>query len=919
MTFSALSELVPIAVSPTGTPTVTSPGLAVPPVIGRFAGLPARVLEPLKSPAAAALLQAREEVERGLAGARSAMVDAITETLSGFDPTDRRLLLAVKRSCFNGRNINRYSKEAEWSVLLQVSASLAERIVTLEEQLHAQDRALDVIYARELTRERRHVLDLIEDRRFLRGVAIGTPDLVRKARSQAPSLVASDFAKPPAKWEESLLRFVTRAAAKLSANSTLTSYAPGSIRFSAVARGLHFDRAPQREVSLVRLKRPQLEKLLALLMCHPAVRRHALVAWNDSVEELEPGRFRFVRDGHWKLEPDAEELQYVEPVRVKVTPSNPLLGAARETLREGVLRYDDLLARLETGLPSSTGGEASDARAGLEQLLELGLLMLLPPWPLHESWLERRISRFLRSIPEEVLSVREIAEAVAELVAGEEAFASAPRPEVAVFEMAESYSRLMHTVAPFAGHHGYLATRASFFEDVLCEAVRDPGDDRGVFEIASSTVDEILRVVRLVSRFDGLFNLRHDVQHTLASWWRDHAPARRQIPFNELAEGFASVWRQFVKFYDATEESALSTFDPLSSPALASLRENRQWLLSQTRELVSRSPAKDSLSAPALTELLETLPRRYAPLVGSSVFLQPTNPEGSAWVLNNVTEGTGRYLSRAVPVLEGSRRERMLAHLTARSVIHLEGEEADLLEVKYPWMNLVRAHPPQATRVLDLRGLVLDLPRERRLSLDDLIVKADLDAESFRLVDRSGRRVLPASLSAMSDSGLPNRLRFLLMFGPGEARGVFPFSWSEGEGDVVTFHRLTCENVVTRRRSWRIAVSRLRELVVSATDCQSYVLVDRWRRSLGLPEEGYYYELASCGKRKPQFVRFDSPSLCRLFVSSLGRMGGESLHFVESLPSSTNFPSDAFMERRGFELLIDQLAIRDLDGNSSAC
>ncbi len=845
------------------------------------------------------------------------MVDAITETLSSFGPTDRRLLLAVKRSCFNGRDINRYSKKAEWPALLRISASLAERIVTLEEQLRAQDRALDVIYARELTRERRHVLDLIEDCRFLRGVAIGTPDLVRKVRSQAPSLIASDFGKPPAKWEESLLRFVTRAAAKLSANSTLTSYAPGSIRRSAVARGLHFDCAPQREVSLVRLKRPQLEQFQALLMCHPAMRRRALVAWNDSVEELEPRRFRFVRDGYWKLEPDAEELLYVGRARVKVTFSNPLLGAARETLQEGALRYDDLLARLETGLPPSTGG-ASDARANLEQLLQLGLLLLLPPWPLHEPWLERRISNFLRSIPKEELGAREIAEAIAELVAGEEAFASAPRPEVAVFEMAESYSRMMHTVAPFAGHRGHLATRTSFFEDVLCEAARDPGDDRGVFEIASAAVDEILRVVRLVSRFDGLFNLRHDVQHTLASWWRDHALARRQIPFNELAEGFAPVWRQFLKFYDAAKESSLSTFDPLSSPALAGLRENRQWLLSRTRELVSRSPAKDSLSAPALAELLETLPRRYAPLVGSSVFLQPTNPEGSAWVLNNVNEGTGRYLSRVVPALEDSRRDRMLDHLIARSVIDLEGEEVDLLEIKYPWMNLARAHPPQAARVLDLRGLRLDLPRERRLSLDDLVVQADLDAEAFRLVDRSGRRVLPASLSTVSDSGLPNRLRFLLMFGPGEARGVFPFAWSEGDGDVVIFNRLTCENVVTRRRSWTIAVAKLRDRVESATDRRSYVLVDRWRRSLGLPEEGYYHELASCGKQKPQFVRFDSPSLCRLFVSSLARMAGGSLHFVESLPSPTDFPLDAFMERRGFELLIDQLAIRDLDGNPSA-
>ena len=644
MYFSALSEsgLIEADVSQVDTPPANPLGLAVPPLIGRLAGLPAYVLNPLKSPGAAALVQAGVEVERELTGARKAIIDAITETLPRFKPNERRLLLAVKRRCFNGGDINRYSKESAWSALLQVSAPLAERVVTLERQLYAQGRELDVLYACELTRERRHVLDLIEDQRFLRGMALGTPDLVRKIRSQAPSLAAAEFVKPPAKWEESLLRFITRAAAKLSANSTLTTYATGSVRRSSTARGLCFDPAPQTEISLVRLKRLQLEHLQALLIRHPAVRRRALVAWNDSVEEFEEGRFRFVRDAHWKLGPEAEEPQYVQSVRIKVTPSNPLLDAAREALRDGVLRYDHLLARLGTGLPSAAGG-ANDAQAALEDLLELGLLLLLPPWPLHEPWLERRISRFLHSIREEEPDVCEVADAVAELVAGEQAFASAPRPEGAVFGMAESYSRLMHKAAPFAGHSGPLATRASFFEDVLCEAVRDPGDDRGVFGVASPTVDEILRVVRLVSQFDGLFNLRHDVQHTLASWWRGHAPTRRQISFNELADEFAPVWRQFLQFHDAANESAISTFDPLSSPALAALRETRQRLLSRTRELVGRSAGKDSLPAPAFAELVGALPRRYAPLVGASVFLQPTNPEGTSWVLNNVTEGTGRY------------------------------------------------------------------------------------------------------------------------------------------------------------------------------------------------------------------------------------------------------------------------------------
>jgi hypothetical protein len=910
----AYSDPIEFGAPATGHASAEAPGLSLPPVIGRLAGLPARALEPLASPAAFALLRAREPIEAELGAAREELAKAIGDALPQFGAAARRLLLAVRRSCFNGRGIGGHRARAEWADLLRVSARLPGRIVALEERLRESDQALGAVYQRELARERRHVLDQIEDRRFLRGVAVGRPGLVEKARREAPRLAAAGFAKDPAKWEESLLRFVTRAAAKLSANSTLTSYALGSVQPSPIARGVCFDGGPRRETSLVRLDRPQLEQFQALLMCHPAVRRQALVAWNDSVEEIEPGRFRYVRDGFWQVDGDAGGLRFVEPARIKVSLANPLLGAARDALREGPLGYDALLALLGEKLGPAAAADAGD---DLEQLLDLRLLLLLPPWPTHEAWLERRIARFLRALPGDP-ALDAASAALDGLLALEEGFASAPRPERSVVAMEESFSRLMQAVVLVAGRREPLATAANFFEDVLFEPAGDAGDDRGVFQVASSAVGEILEVVRLVSRFDALFNFRHDVLHTLAGWWRERGPAGHEAPFSEIAQGFAPLWKEFRGFFDAAGKSPFETFDPLASPALAALREERRQLIARTREAIAGAPAKDVLPVAALAGLVEALPRRYAPLLGSSVFVQPTDAEGSSWVLNNVTEGTGRYLSRIVPAMAGPRRERFLGHLTARSAVALDGEEADLLEVKHPWNHLVRAHPPQAARVLDLRGLHLDLPRERRLGLGDLTVQADLESGTFRLIDRAGRRVLPASLSTLPDAGLPNLLRFLLMFGPGETRGIFPFSLAEGGGDLTTYRRLTCGKVVVRRRSWAVGVAGLRDRLAGLSDLRAYIEVDRWCRRLGLPAEVYYGEVANCGKAKPQYLRFDSPSLCRLFVASLGKLEAASIHFIEALPSPHDFPLDASTDRRGFELLIDTLAIRDPGESFSA-
>jgi hypothetical protein len=833
------------------------------------------------------------------------MVAILDKILPGFDASSRRFLLAVKRDCFNGRRLGRYREKPEWANLLQVSAELAPEIVRLEEQLLENDRAFNKLFEDEFARERRHTLSLVEDRRFLRGVAQGRPGLVQQIRARAPSLAASGFLKTPEKWELSLLRFVTRAAAKLSANSTLTVYALGSIRPTPSPAGFRFAASPQRETSRVRVNRPELEQLQALLMRLPAVRGRALVAWNDSVEETAPGQYRFLRDGHWSLDPGAQELHFVQPARATVKISNPLLGMARDALREGPLRYDILLAL------------DPQNRSGLDQLIGFGLLILLPPWPIHEAWLERRIARFLRELPGEP-ALSAAADALEELLAREEGFASAPQPESAVTGLEEAFSHLLDTVAHLAGHEGSLTLRAHFFEDVLEEPAVDSGDDRGSFRISSSIVQEILLSARLASRFAGLFSHRHDVLHTLAAWWREHEPGRREAPFTEIARGFTPLWKQFFHFHKTAYDDALNTFNPLHTDSVDVLRETRETLLARSRELLSTSPAKDFLATGQLAELVETLPRRYAPLQGPCVFVQPADAEGSTWVLNRLHEGTGQYLSRVIPLLEEPRQRRFLDHLIARSVVEVEGEEADFLEVKYPWSHLARAHPPQAAKVLDLRGLHLDLPRERKVGLDDLTIQADLDSETFRLIDREGRRVLPVNLSTLSGTGLPNLLRFLLLFGPGETRVVFPLTHYEGDEDCRTFNRLTCGRLVLSRRRFRIDVARLREDLGTLTGARAYVAIQDWRRRLGLPREGFYRELSYQGILKPQYVDFGSPSLCRLFAASLQKMTDRHLTFEEALPSPADFPFDAAMDRRGFELLIDSLAIRDLGGNPSA-
>ncbi len=890
---------------------IVSSGLAASPVIGRAAGLPLKSIEPFASPRCASILLARTTLAGEVAVLRAHLVKVIEARLTEFDGPARRFLLSVKRDCFNGRPLRKYRKKPHWATLTGLAMDSAERVHHLEHQIRDIDARFEDVYEREFSRERLQLLEFLDDVHLLRGIAISSPGLVKKARSKALSFATSSGANP-AKWEESLLRFVTRAATKLSANSTLTTYALGSLQESTESHVSIQPIGTRREFSLVRIDRPPIEQFQALLLEHPAVRRRTLVAWNESADEIEPGAFRFVRDSHWKLDTTTGEFRFVRPARIKVKFPQSFQVSAFDAILSLIspgLVYSDLLDRLET--------EVSDAQDTLDQLLSIGFLVLLPPWPTHEPWLERRICDFLLSIVEDEPDVREITEALEELVTLEEGYVRARRPERCVVDMQKAFTRLMRKTVPVAEFEEFespatVATRTRFYEDVLEVPSTNAPIDRGVFQLTTSAAEELLDVVGLFSRFDSLFHRRHEVVHTLAAWWRAHEPTRREIPFEEVAEAFAPMWKTFLNFHGTSSEDPCKAWNPLSSPALTSLQEHRAWALSRVRELLEDAPRKDFLSAESLQALIERLPDRYRPLVGVSVFFQPADAEGSTWVLHSINEGTGRYLSRVVPMLRGEHRERFLGHLRARSTIEVEGEEADLLEVKHPWLHLVRAHPPQTTRVLELRGLHLDLPPERRVKLDELVLQADPESETFRLIDRTDRRVLPVSLSTLPNAGLSNKLRFLLMFGVGETRGIFPSARSHTEHGVTTSHRLTCENVVLRRKCWLIPIEELRQDLANADDISRHKIVDQWRHRLELPNEGFYRELASCGKHKPQFVRFDSPFLCRLFVRSLLQKDDATLSFSEALPAPADYPTGLAGPQQAFELLVDQLSVRDL-------
>ncbi|MEM9595233.1 MAG: hypothetical protein AAGD06_13255, partial [Acidobacteriota bacterium] len=580
--------------------------------MARIAGLPADVLTLLTCPEADRNFDQQVEIQRHLEAARQELVGRIAAELTSFEAPARRFLLRVKRDCFNRRPVVRLGHKPQWAHVTEISSHMATEILRLETRLQELEHQIFDLYGRQFEAERRHVTSLAQNSRFARGIALGAPGLVDKARLRSPHFLAGQTLGHPKKWEASLLRFVIRAAAKLSANSTFTAYSLGSVAPLPEGRDLRFHRQDLQERSLVRADRPPLEQLLALIFSQPTARAIALVQWNDSIEEVEPNRFRFVREGHWRIDVDSGQFLYTPSSRITVKFGAKWLDAIRSRLSQSPKLFSELVLDLEQSLGIlGLDSEAEDPETVLGRLVGVGLLTLIPPWPSEADRIEERVHQMLRSLPpfpglEPLVTGTEI------LLRKEKSFAEASDPVRAVADLRESFVKLALSARRLAAiADGNVASapaapgleiRPHFYEDVLLEPAEHNADDT-TFHISSTTVERLQRSLLASARLAGLFNTRHDALHTLAHWWRQHHPAREEMPLVEAARGFAPIWKGYLPFVRTAGGSIMNMFDPLGSDALDRLRERRLGLLRKSSDLVSQYAEKPELEIADLERL----------------------------------------------------------------------------------------------------------------------------------------------------------------------------------------------------------------------------------------------------------------------------------------------------------------------------
>jgi hypothetical protein len=883
------------------------------PVIARIAGLPLDTLERFSTGLCERLEECRA-LEEELEASREELVERLHALVPGAPPELRRFLLVVKRDCFNRRPLGRHARAPLWPALRELAGPVAAEVVAREEEAARRTGAFRGDFALERDRQRTLLAERLGDTVFLRGLALANSEVSWIAQRLR---AGEGHGHGRRKAETTLLRYVSRAAVKLSPFSTLTPVALGAIRGDTAPAVPRLRGSGWRARSLVRVKPYLLDEFGEMLRRYPPLRDTLRIALNSSITETEPGRYLFLRPAWWDFDQRAGRLGYHEQSLVKVGLRGPLIARLLHLLARRRPTYGELLAALERDFAER--GTAHQVAGQLDELLRIGFLHLVLPWSGHELHREKRMLRHLRRLPPDG-ALGAFTERLERLVSLEDGYAAAPDPEAALREMESVVGELWRAAAPLGGldpQSGYgRASVHNVYEEVFLLPPRGEPGGPAILHLSEQVAAEALRSVEPLVRLATLFDHRHELAHAMAAFAAEQRPGQAEVGLLEFFDGVRPLWREYMRFRMASREDGgwSTTWNPLALAEVEALARCRAGVLDGLDGCMRVVDGVQRVDARALGALLDRVPPRYTSAAGGAcLFLQAASTDGSLWMLNRIKEGTGRFSSRYTPVMDRGTRGRFASHLAARGVFDLEGERVCLLDLRCIQGDNLNAHVPQTPAVLSLPGERAGVPPARRVTLGDLRIAFHGPDRAPTLRGRDGQRYMAAYLGGAYEDYVPTLVRFLCVFGPTEMSAVFPTTSKHQEGPVTVTRRTVLGNVVLHRAAWTFPAGPLREELAGLDDAGAFAAVTRWRAERGIPARVFMVEQSPHpvqGVRyQPQYLDFTSPLFVALFRSSLETQG-DQVKLSEVLPTPEMASRDAAGRPWAVEVLLESLALR---------
>lgn len=873
--------------------------------IARIAGLPADAVLELRDTDLTRQVLALDQRPADHQRVKTLLSDQLYEVIGDAEPELRRHLLSVRRDSHNSRSLERHAKREYWATVVALCPAAIEALRRERQCRKAED---ELTEAYERSRERA-VACLWQcpssDPGFRRGLALASPDLTRtyfKYRDRPNALKG----RKRRRFEESLTRYVSRAAVKLSPYSTLTRVAFGRLRHGAPP-GLRWTSEKWCEVSSVQARRYLLEQLVAVWSAIPGVRERLALTGNRSVAAYGP-KLRFLRPPSWQPDDSGHSLK-LRSSGISQLPDDPLWHRLLEAAEESAT-WSQAVGHLENQLAIDRGS----AEGLLQRGRSVGLIEVLPPWNRDQPHLEAALLKAMESHggPD---PARESLAAAIELQKGFRDMEDSRVDSVAArveSHLLEAFKAL-GSASELKVETPWILRRQEVYEDVLLQP-RDGPQDQGL-GLSSTLATDLLETLSpwvelaqcLSPRWDFLLTLGHSLR-----------PSGDDFLLMDVFIGGQKLWRQYREHLrDAGRPKGFNPFDLKEIHQLHGLQDD----LRRGTHRLFNTTANVSIDRSELLQLTDRIPMLLRQRIGACAFVQAADQTGERWVLNEMFEGTGRYSGRFAQLLRGDTRRQFLDACRAAR----PETPGEWMELAWARGDNLMAHPPLRDTLLESpgdtgHGSANEEPR-RTLGPRDLRLKVPKDpAEPPYLTDPEGARLYSLHLGGAAALFLPSWLQFVATFGPQETSFPSPpIQWQEVRPGVSFAPRITLDNLVLRRARWKLS-AELQELSSTTEPLIFFRTLHQLLRDIDAPDRLYLIEKVSTpdgfSRWKPQFLDLS----CPLFVDILQRaLAQDDAVIEEALPVPEDFPRAFDGRRRGLELQLDQVAIviaEDTEGSN---
>lgn len=873
----------------------------------RVAGLPAEAVAAFHSESCRRQLELIDRFGEEILERRSALVALLESIIGGAPEAARHFWLALKRDCFNGRGLSRHKTHALWSTTPpEIQAGLA----AIEARERERDEFLaefEAIFAEEHRREARELIPYLDDTRFLRGVALSSGSLMEYLPRLREKRV-EDYGRRENRLVSSLIRYLSRAAVKLSPFSSLTCVGLGRlVDPPQLADSPHLViAAGWRERSVVRMQRYRVDQMVALLTRYPPFRRHLSVTLNETVEEIDQdGSFRYLKGPTWDLDPATGLLREAPYSIVTVRLRGPFIGWLRERLAGDDLPYGSLLA---TYLAVRGDPKAEDLPTTFDRLLEIGFLEFKRLSHTADPHPEKRLLEALETMPDEALS--SLASDLETLLEGEETYSRSAEPVPLAQDLRRRIRAALSRAAPLAGFDPEITRKMdhrSLHEDVFLDS------EESRPEIAMLSVGQYREIVDNLQIFARISNVRAtqvEFLHSAVACAMEKWPGRTSAPFYDFFAAVNPLFSAFTKHDRGSLQAPPGeavVFNPFDLESLRRLQEARQSLIAELPRCLVDTGEEALLDRAAVLELIERVPEAYRRPRDFCALVQPLNDQGSEWVLNLMGEGRGRLSSRFTATMNEAMRQAFAKPFVDASLYREDGREVELVDLYCSAGHSANVHVPMTRRVFQLPGNSSGLPPERLLRLSDLRVSWRDRNELPELVDLEGRKILPAHLGSVATVHMPRLVRLLALFGPSGFYFRRPTLLARDRDGILELKQHRIGNVVYRRQTWLVPPAPLAEALAGLREAAAYRYVNRWRLALGMPEQVYAHEAIVLGPSpytKPQYVDFTSPQLVEIFCGIL-KAEVAQIQIVAALPTPEQQLRGHAGQRRAVEVHLE--------------